>query len=121
MMKYIIAIQNILFLVFLFSPGAIGYEYPTWWKQVVDEAERDGYGLVTPEGLKALYDSGEDFLIVDVRPQYEFQQAYLPKAVNFEFDPGDRLQLKTDKRNAFKELLGPDKNRKIIMYCRSFR
>jgi len=99
----------------------LGGETPTWWKQAADEAERDGYDLLHPAALKGLYDSGENFLIVDVRAEYEYQQGYLPDAVNFEFDLGDRLQLKPEKRQAFEKLLGPDKNRKIIIYCRSFR
>ena len=37
------------------------------------------------------------------------------------FDLGDRLGLKPQKANAFEKFLGADKNRVIVIYCRSFR
>ncbi len=104
-------------------PGVHGKEQvqPSWWGQISGEAQRDGYDLITPDSLQKMYDSGKDFLILDVRPNYEYSDGHLPKAVNLEFDPGDQLQLSPEKRGAFVKLLGPDKTRKIIIYCRSFR
>ena len=93
----------------------------SWWKQAADEAKRDGYSLVTLEDLKKLYETKEQFLIVDTRTGYEYNAGHLPNAVCFEFDLGDKLQFKPEKKSAFLKLLGPDKNRKIIIYCRSFR
>lgn len=92
-----------------------------YWERAKEEAKREGYFLVTYESLKTLYDSKADFMIVDVRPCYEYKDGHLPKAVNLEFDLGDRLGIKPEKREAFEKLLGPDKDRLIVIYCRSFR
>ncbi len=88
---------------------------------MAEEAQRDGYCLVTLDDLKRLYDSREPFLILDTRAEYEYNDGHLPDAVNLEFDPGDRLRLRPEKKSTFLKLLGPDKSRKIIIYCRSFR
>lgn len=112
----------ILTLFFVALTGtALSAELPVWWKQLSDEAQRDSYSLVTLDNLENLYELKENFLIIDVRAGYEYNEGHLPGAVSFEFDLGDKLQLKPGKREAFLKLLGPDKNRKIIIYCRSFR
>jgi phage shock protein E len=119
--KYIHFLLYIFIFILFSAPPAMPEEHPVWWKQVADEAQRDGYSLVTIDELKKLYDSKLQFLIMDTRTGYEFNDAHLPGAVNIEFDPGDKLQLKPEKKASFLNLLGPDKNRKIIIYCRDFR
>jgi hypothetical protein len=96
-------------------------ETSVWWPQALSEANKEGYGLTTPEEVKRLYASGKDFMILDVRPDYEYKNGHLPRAKNFEVDLGDRLQMKPDKRGAFRKVLGQEKNRLIVIYCRSFR
>jgi rhodanese-related sulfurtransferase len=96
-------------------------ENPVWWSSALAEAQKDGYALTTPEKTQNLYASGNNFCIVDVRPDYEFKAGHLPGAKNFEIDLGDRLELKPQKANAFKKVLGTEKNRLIVIYCRSFR
>ena len=120
-MKHIPTILCLIFIIFSVSVPATSGEHPVWWKQVADEAQRDGYGLMTLDDLKKLYDSNAQFLIVDTRTGYEYNDGHLPRAVSMEFDPGDKLQLKPEKKAAFLKLLGPDKDRKIIIYCRGFR
>jgi hypothetical protein len=95
-------------------------EEPSWLGQARDEANQDGYELITAPELKALYDSGKDFAIIDVRPGYEYRDGHLPHAKNLEFDLGDRLELKPEKQTALIQILGPDKRRMIVFYCRSF-
>jgi len=113
--KYVFA----LVLISLSSP--VCAETPVWLKQAADDADKGGYALIRPDELKALYDSGKDFLIVDVRPDYEYKGGCLPKAANLEFDLGERLSIRPDKKKEFVRLLGPDKKRMIVLYCRSFR
>ena len=110
----------VLIILLLFTHAG-AEELPVWWGQAASEAQKKSFGLVTIENLKNMYDLKEQFLIVDVRTDYEYEEGHLPGAVNFEFDLGDRLQLKQLKKDAFLKLLGPDKHRKIIFYCRSFR
>jgi phage shock protein E len=95
-------------------------EQPAWFQQARDEAGQDGYELITAPELKALYDAGKDFTIIDVRPEYEYRDGHLSQARSLEFDLGDKLQLTPEKKAAFVELLGPDKQRMIVIYCRSF-
>lgn len=90
---------------------------PAWWQQAEKDAVRDGYRLIEQAELKARY--GE-FVILDVRPGYEFREAHLPDAVNLEFDLADRLELKPEKQKLVMDLLGPDKARPIVLYCRSY-
>jgi len=100
---------------------AMAADRPSWWDGAASEAKAEGYGLITAEELNDLSDTNPDLLILDVRPDYEYRAGHLPGAVNLEFDLGDRLELKPDKRAAVKKLLGPDRNRPIVIYCRSFR
>ncbi|NIR14240.1 MAG: rhodanese-like domain-containing protein, partial [Desulfobacterales bacterium] len=69
----------------------------------------------------SLYQSGKDFKILDVRPDYEYERAHLPQAANLEFHLGERLTLDPAKRKEFEKLLGSNKDRTIVIYCRSFR
>jgi phage shock protein E len=110
----------ILVLGILTAAVAESREEPSWLQQARDEAKQDGYELITALELKALYESGKDFTILDVRPEYEYRDAHLSNAKSLEFDLGDKLELKPEKQAALVNLLGPDKQRMIVIYCRSF-
>jgi 3-mercaptopyruvate sulfurtransferase SseA len=92
----------------------------SWLQQARLEANQDGYALITIHDLKVLYDSGKEFTTIDVRPEYEFHEGHLPHAISIEFDLGDKLELKSDKKLKFISLLGQNINRTIVIYCRSF-
>lgn len=94
---------------------------PEWWPAMAAEAARDGYQLTDEARVRALLDHPHAPIILDVRPDYEFERGRLPGAVNLEFHLGDRLELKPDKARRFRELLGSDPNRPVVIYCRSFR
>jgi len=111
-------ITLILFVGMLATAGSS--QEPAWLQQSRDEARQNGYELISAPELKALYEGGKDFAIVDVRPGYEYRDGHLARAESLEFDLGDRLELKPDKQAALIHLLGPDKQRWIVFYCRSF-
>ena len=111
----------LLVLLLVVTGPSWSQDTPVWWLSSLAEAQKDGYVLTTPDEIQALYATGENYLIVDVRPDYEFKTGHLPGAKNFEIDLGDRLGLKPQKADAFEKILGPDKNRVIAIYCRSFR
>ena len=121
MKKSFIPLLIPILLVLPFVGPAWGKENPVWWSSALAEAQKDGYALTTPEEIQALYDSQKDFLLLDVRPDYEFKTGHLSGAKNFEIDLGDRLGLKPQKASAFEKVLGADKNRLVVIYCRSFR
>ena len=119
---YNITIIRFLLVIFLLRAGiTIAEEQPLWWEQAEAEARREGYDLITLDELESLYQSGKDFIILDVRPDYEYKRAHLPKAANLEFHLGERLTLDPAKQKEFEKLLGPNKDRTIVIYCRSFR
>ena len=111
----------LILLVLVFVSQSWSNTTPVWWPAAIAEAHKDGYDLTTPDEIQALYASSDNYLIVDVRPDYEFKAGHLPGAKNFEIDLGDRLGLKPQKADAFEKILGADKNRVIVIYCRSFR
>ena len=91
-----------------------------WWLLAEQEAKTEGYTLLTVNEVKALYDSGRPFLILDVRPGYEYQMGHLLQAINLEFHLGDRLKLSPERMEKLLNILGPDKSRQIVIYCRSY-
>ncbi|MFZ5584295.1 MAG: rhodanese-like domain-containing protein [Thermodesulfobacteriota bacterium] len=94
---------------------------PAWWADMAAEAQAGGYRLVDEAGLKDLMARRGDLVILDARPDYEFERGHIPGAVNLEFHLGDRLQIKPDKAERLRALLGPDLSRPVAVYCRSFR
>lgn len=121
MKKAFISLPILILLVLVASGLSWSKDNPVWWPTALSEAQKDGYILTTPEEIQSLIASGNNFLLVDVRPDYEFKTGHLPGAKNFEIDLGDRLRLKPQKADAFEKVLGTDKNRLIVIYCRSFR
>jgi 3-mercaptopyruvate sulfurtransferase SseA len=111
----------LILLVLVVSGQSWSKDTPVWWPSALAEAQKDGYALTAPEEIQTLYASGNNYFIVDVRPDYEFKAGHLPGAKNFEIDLGDRLDLKPQKADAFRKVLGTDKSRVIVIYCRSFR
>jgi hypothetical protein len=82
----------IFFVIFLLlsTIPTFGKEMPLWWEQAEAEAKREGYDLITLDELESLYQSDKDFIVLDVRPDYEYERAHLPKAANLEFHLGER-------------------------------
>ena len=122
-MNKILSFSLLLCLTFLnggLSPKATASERPLWWERAEALSSRAGYTLIDIDELRALYASGKDFLLVDVRPAYEYKNGHLPKAVQLEFDLSEQSSLKPDKYQQFVELLGPNKNRAIVIYCRNY-
>jgi len=109
-------------LIILLGIGAASApaENPVWWERAENIARQEGYRLVSTEQLRSLYRSNTNFLIVDARPDYQYRAGHLPRAVQIEFDPGDRHRLKPEKQDRFRSILGPDKQRKIIIYCQNY-
>lgn len=71
----------------------------------------DGYQSISPQQAKELMDSTQDYIILDVRTQPEYDEGHLPDAVLI---PDTEIASR-----AGQEL--PQKDQLILVYCRSGR
>ncbi len=69
------------------------------------------YEQITQDEAKKIMDSGEDFIILDVREQDEFESGHIPGAIQLSY-----MQI-----DAKAEEMLPDKEKQILVYCRSGR
>lgn len=69
------------------------------------------YEQITAEEAKNIMDSGEDFVILDVRDQDEFDAGHIPGAILIPYTQIDQKA----------ETMLPDKDKQILVYCRSGR
>lgn len=72
-------------------------------------AENAVYQQITAEEAKAVMDSEEGYILLDVRTQSEYEEGHIPGAVLL---PHDMVALEAEKQL-------PDKDQKILVYCRS--
>lgn len=91
--------------------------------KLLREVERGDYGIVTTEELKKMVDAGTDMVIVDTMPyEASYKKNHVPGAVQFLFPIPDMTEWdagETDGKSMeeFEKLLGPDKDKPIIVYC----
>ncbi len=100
---------------------AVAGETPTWWAEAVRDGEQNGYRVITLEELAVLSKTDNNLLLIDARPGYEYRAGHIPGAVNLEFHPGDKVRFSSEKRERLRNLIGQDKDRPVVFYCRSFR
>lgn len=111
----------LLLALCLFSAPAVASDNAVWWESAQKEADREGYSLIDTEALAEVLTLYTKTTILDARADYEYEGGHIPGAVNLEFDLGDRTNLPQEKREALVKLLGPDKDKRLVIYCRSFR
>lgn len=91
--------------------------------KLVREVQRGGYNLITTEELKQKIDAGADMLIIDTMPfEASYKKQHVPGAAQFLFPIPDMPKWdakETDGKTQqdFIKLLGPDKNKMIVIYC----
>ena len=69
------------------------------------------YEQISQEEAKNIMDSGEDYILLDVREQYEFDEGHIPGAILI---PHEQITEKAE------EMLH-QKDAQILVYCRSGR
>ena len=111
----------LLLLLLMARASAAAKEPPGWWGQAEMEASQYGYKLLSVHDMETLLNSDSPMLLLDVRPDYEYKTKHLPNAVNLEFHLGDRSKLSPEKEKALRKILGPDLERKVVIYCRSYQ
>lgn len=90
---------------------------------LVRQVQTGGYDLVTTEELKGWIDAGKDILIIDTMPyEASYKKQHVPGAKQFLFpipdmEVWDVKETDGKSQEDFVALLGPDKNKTIVIYC----
>lgn len=91
--------------------------------KLVREVERGGYTLISTAELKELMDSGKELLVVDTMPyEASYKKAHIPGAKQFlfpipEMEEWQAAETDGKAKEDFIAMLGPDKDRTIVVYC----
>jgi rhodanese-related sulfurtransferase len=120
----IIGLLVIALLMALIPPQAWAQAEPNrpyWWGRLEAMAQRDGYKLLRPMELKALYDRGEPMVVIDSRTAHEFKAGHLPGARNVEFHMGHASRIDEEKEKQLQEALGADLKRRVVIYDRGLQ
>jgi len=118
----------VLFLCCLFLLNVTGSTFAAWGSKELEteqsavtlarEAERGAYKIVTTEELKKWIDEKKNVLIIDTMPYEDsYKKQHVPGAVNFVFPIPEVTTLDDKTKESFLKLLGPDKERPIVIYC----
>jgi len=85
------------------------------WEDVVSEAGRGGYRLISTEELRERYGKDpKDLLLVDTRQEWEYRTGHISGALNFPIEPTWLSRWR--KKGELETFLGSDKNRFIVFY-----
>jgi rhodanese-related sulfurtransferase len=91
--------------------------------KLVREVQRGGYDVVTTEELKQWIDAGKNMIIVDTMPyEASYKKAHIPGAKQFlfpipEMNVWDTKETDGKTQEDYARLLGPDKEKVIVVYC----
>lgn len=92
--------------------------------KLANETVQGGYKLITMEEVKNMIDANEDFILVDAHPQWEFEMGYIDGARHFGFKSNRVGKWEEDvdmagspSQDDYRKVLGPDLNKKIVIYC----
>lgn len=85
------------------------------WDDVVAEAEKGGYQLISTDDLWERYSKDrERLLLVDTRQEWEYRTGHIEGAVNFPMEPTWFSRWR--KKGALGRFLGADKDLPVIFY-----
>lgn len=91
---------------------------------LVRQVQKGGYDVVTTTELKGWMDANKDMLIIDTMPYEDsYKKQHVPGAKQFLFPIPDMIEVwdvkETDGKTQedFIALLGPDKEKTIVIYC----
>lgn len=97
-----------------FTNQAVAPKQATW-NDVLIEAATGGYKIIATEDLAARYRKDpQSLFLVDTRQEWEYRTGHIKGAVNFPMEP--TWWSRWRKADALKELVGADKDRKVVFY-----
>ena len=118
---------TVLLCIVSIAVFAVGCSAPSGSKEMetekvavnfANEVVKGGYKIVSTGELKKWIDEKKDMLIVDTMPYEDsYKKQHVPGAVQFEFPVKEVTSLDDKTKAGYEKLLGPDKDRLIIIYC----
>lgn len=85
------------------------------WDDVVAEAERGGYKIISTEDLaKRFIENPSEILLIDTRQEWEYRTGHIAGAQNFPMEP--TWWSRWSKSDELEEVLGPDKDHPLVFY-----
>ncbi|KPK24050.1 MAG: rhodanese [Nitrospira bacterium SG8_3] len=109
------------FLAITITVGVVWYGNRTvapkkaTWEDVVAEARKGGYQLISTDELWARYNKERQSpLLVDTRQEWEYRTGHIKDAVLFAMEPTWLSRWR--KKGELATFLGPDKDRFIVFY-----
>jgi hypothetical protein len=109
------------FLAITITVGVVWYGNRTvapkkaTWENVVAEARKGGYQLISTDELWARYNKErQSLLLVDTRQEWEYRTGHIKDAVLFAMEPTWLSRWR--KKGELATFLGPDKERFIVFY-----
>jgi len=87
------------------------------------EVQQGGYDVITAAELKDMLDSGKDLLVIDTMPYKDsYEKEHIPGARQFLFpipvmETWDATKTDGKTKENYAALLGPDKEKIIVIYC----
>jgi hypothetical protein len=85
------------------------------WGDVLTEAEKGGYQIISNKKLWEIYSKNPaTLLLVDTRQEWEYRTGHIRGALNFSMEPTGWSRWR--KRKSLEAFLGPDRERLIVFY-----
>ena len=110
----------IAFVAVLITLGAVWFNNraltprDATWDDVLAEAKKGGYRLITAAELSERYRDAKSILVVDTRQEWEYRTGHIKGALNFPVEP--TWWSRRSRASALESFLGPDKDRMVVFY-----
>jgi thiosulfate/3-mercaptopyruvate sulfurtransferase len=91
--------------------------------KLVRDVAKGGYQVINTEELQAVIKAGENVVLIDTMPYEDsYKKGHIPTAKQFLFpipdmNAWDVKETDGKSQEDYLKLLGPDKDKKIIVYC----
>jgi hypothetical protein len=118
-MKKIVQISFMFFLFLRFAAQAQSetQDPVNVRDNVVAEAKKGGYQLISPEELKKEYlKDSTAILLIDVRQEWSYQMQHINGSLHIDFAPTWWNQYSPMMRSEMRKTLGPYKDKKLVFY-----
>lgn len=85
--------------------------------RLVNDVHEGKYDVLSTDQVKIWVDNGEYMVLLDTMPEVNFKKEHIKGAVNFEMVSNEAKQLSAARKEKLEAILGPDKNKPIVIYC----